>query len=137
MTQHVNFGLDTSCTDSLRTGRLVSGARLVGEACYRRLITSRGTLPGGEDEQNYGLDLADLLGSVSTKADEAALPGRIQTELLKDERLNAVDVNVVSTKSGPSVSWEITIEGHTDAGPFVLVLGVAGVTVDLLKLQAE
>ena len=137
MTQSVtNFGRDTSCTDSLRSGRLVSGARLVGEAAYRRLITVRGTLPGGEDEQNYGFDIAGKLGTVVTKSQEAALPGQVQTELLKDERLNAVNVNLVSTKNGPSVSWEVTVEGDTDAGPFTLVLAVSGVTVDLLGLQA-
>lgn len=134
-TAPTNFGTDTSCTDSMRTGRLSSGARLVGEACYRRLITPRGMLRGGEDEQNYGLDLLDAIGSVQTVSDEAALPGRIQNELLKDERLNAVSADIVSTKEGPAVLWKISIEGDTDEGPFTLVLGVSGVTVELLGLD--
>jgi len=132
----VNFGTDTSCTDSLRTGRLVSGPRLVAEACYRRLITPRGSLFGGDDEANYGLDLADLIGSVSTKAQVAALPGQIQTELLKDERITSASATVTASKSGPSVTYQISISAQTDAGPFSLVLSVSDVTVSLLGMQA-
>mgnify|MGYP000564826546 CR=1 FL=1 len=38
--------------------------RLVAEAIYRRLTTPPGTLLGGDDEANYGLDLLSLIGSV-------------------------------------------------------------------------
>lgn len=132
-----NFGTDVSCVNSLRTGRLVSGPRLVAEACFRRLNTPRGTLIGGEDEQNYGLDLADLIGSVATPSAEAALPGRIQAELLKDERVASVVVNVTSTMdSAGAVTWSIDVEGDTAEGPFSLQIGVSEVTVDLLGIQA-
>lgn len=136
-TSATDFGRDTSCTDSLKTGRFSTGARLVAEACFRRLITPRGTLIGGDDEANYGLDLLERIGSVSSKSDAAALPGQIQNELLKDERLTSVDVTVIDKTSGPSVSFEISIFGQTDVGPFSLVLAVSDVTVDLLGLQAE
>ena len=129
-----DYGTDTSCLTSLRTGRLVSGVRLVAEAAYRRITTPRGQLQGGEDEANYGIDLADLIGSVATTADAAALPGRIENELLKDERIESVDVDVASTKSGPAVSWSVTIEAQTSEGPFSLVLAVSDVTVELLGL---
>jgi len=132
-----NFGRDTSCTTSLRTGVLVSGRRLVAEACYRRLITPRGMLRGGEDEANYGLDLSDLIGSVATKAAAAALPGQIQAELSKDERIESVTATVTSTVDGPSTSWVVSIEGTTAEGPFSLVIGVSEVTVDLLGIQPE
>jgi hypothetical protein len=130
-----DFGTDTSCTNGLHSGRLVIGPRLVAEACYRRLTTARGMLRGGEDEQNYGLDLMDLVGSIASRAQAAALPGQIQAELLKDERLVSVDVDVVSTVSGPSTSYAVSILGHTDDGPFTLVLGVSNVSVDLLGIQ--
>lgn len=131
-TAPTNFGKDTSCLTALRTGRFATGARLVAEAAYRRLSTPRGTLSGGDDEANYGLDLADLIGSVSTPSAAAALPDQIQAELLKDERISAVTATVASTKTGPSVSWTISIEGTTAAGPFSLVLSVAEVTVTII-----
>lgn len=123
--------------DALRTGVLVSGPRLVAEASYRRLRTTRGMLRGGEDEANYGLDLADLIGSVATKSDAAALPGRVQAELLKDERVESVTVTVTSTVDGPATSWTVSVEGTTADGPFSLVLSVSEVTVDLLGIQPE
>lgn len=131
-----NFGTDISCTDSLRTGRYYSGARLVAEAAYRRLTTPRGMLRGGEDEADYGLDLADLIGSASTAADAAALEGRIQTELLKDERIETVNAVVVRTVVGPATSLNITITAQTSSGPFELVLGVSDVTIAILGLAA-
>lgn len=133
----VDFGTDTSCTTGLRSGRLISGPRLVAEACFRRLTTPRGMLRGGEDEANYGLDLEKLIGATTTKAQAAALPGQIQSELLKDERLTSVTADVVATTVGPATSYEITIEGQTDQGPFSLVLAVSDVSVEILGLQVE
>ncbi len=129
-----DFGRDISCTDTLRTGRFVTGTRLVGEACYRRLTTPRGSLRGGEEEANYGLDLSELVGSVSTKSDLAALPGRIRTELLKDERIEAVNASVLAT-GGKLATFDVTIECQTSAGPFTLTLLASGVTVELLGIK--
>jgi hypothetical protein len=141
MTQPVtNFGYDTSCTTALRTGRFSFGARLVAEACYRRLSTARGMLLGGEDEEDYGLDLADEIGQTSTPSTVAALPGRIQNELLKDERIASVTATVVDTTVGPSTSWNVSIEGvlaDDTSTPFALVLAVSQVSVELLSLQTE
>jgi hypothetical protein len=132
-----NFGKDTSCTTGLRSGRYATGAKLVAEACFRRLTTPRGMLRGGDDEANYGLDLTELIGSASTKLDAAALGARIKAELLKDERLINVTVDVVRTLEGPSVSFDVTIYGETDAGPFDLQIGVDEVTVELLGIEAD
>lgn len=129
-----NFGKDTSCVSSVRTGRYVNGLRLVAESVFRRLTTPRGMLLGGEDEENFGLDLTELIGSASTTADAAALPGRIRSELLKDERIESVDVNVVSTVRAGAVSYIITIEAFTSLGPFTLTLAASDVTVSLVGL---
>jgi hypothetical protein len=137
MTQPVDgFGRDISCTTSMRTGQFVSGARLVAEAAYRRLTTPRGMLRGGEEEQNYGLDLTDLIGSATTKKDAASLEGRIRNELLKDERLLTIDVTVMATVEGPSTSFEILIDGMTKAGPFTLAVRVDDVSAQLLGIKA-
>lgn len=132
----IGAGRDVSCTDSRKTGRFVTGARLVAEAAYRRVTTPRGTLRGGEEEANYGIDLADLIGSNTTALSAAMLPGQIRAELAKDERIETTDVNVVTTVAGPAVSFNITISCTTAAGPFVLSLLASAVSVELLGITA-
>lgn len=120
------FGRDTSCTDRLRPGRVVSGKRLVAEAVYRRLTTTRGTLLY---DPNYGLALVDLLGAEITPNQEAALPSRIKNELMKDGRIE--DVRVSLSKSGAAYTVEIEVE--CAAGPFDLVLSVSDLTTEILR----
>ncbi len=131
-----DYGRDISCLDSLRPGRFVSGVRLVAEAAYRRLNTPRGLLRGGEEEENYGLDLTALVGGSSTKADAASLPGRIAVELKKDDRIDTVDVEVLPSVDGPATSLQITISAVTiQDEAFELVLLASDVTVELLKVS--
>ncbi len=131
----VDLGREISCTTVLKTGRYATGVRLVAEACYRRLTTPRGSLRGGESEQNYGLDLASLIGSSKTKADAAALPGRIRSELEKDERVESVTADVLVTVDGPGTTFAITIEVVTSVGPFTLKLLASAVSVELLGIS--
>lgn len=130
----VDFGRDVSCTDSLKTGRFATGVRLVAEAAYRRLITPRGMLRGGEDEANYGFDLTEMCGTTSPESTAVSLPGRIRSELTKDERIATVDVEVLVVRTGPSASFDITISCTTAAGPFKLQLLASAVTVELLGI---
>ncbi len=132
-----DYGRDTSCTTELVTGRLVRGARLLGEAAYRRLTTPRGMLRGGEEEADYGIDLSELIGSTSTKSAAAALPDRIRAELKKDERFESVDVRVVETTNGVSKSFEVFVEASTAEGPFTLAIAASDVTVELLGIEVE
>jgi len=132
-----NFGRDTSCTSSLKTGRFVTGARLVAEAAYRRLTTPRGMLRGAEEEANYGIDLAELIGNVNPKAAAAALPERIRAELSKDERIDSVAVDVLISVVGPATTFVITVTCGTAAGPFELQLEASDVTVELLGIKTE
>lgn len=129
------LGKDVSCTDSLRTGRYASGARVVAEAIYRRLITPRGMLRGGEEEANYGLDLAGLIGSATSAASEAAVPGQVRAEILKDERIESAEVTLLKTEQGPATIYQLTVEATTSEGPFTLTLAASAVTVELLGIQ--
>ena len=131
------FGKDTSCTTVLRPGQFVTGPRLVAEAAFRRLTTPRGMLRGGEEEANYGLDLLDMIGAVSSKSDAIALGGKIRNELLKDERIESVDASVLLTRDGPASTLEITVEAVTREGPFALTISVDEVSVQLLNISAE
>ena len=131
----VYFGYDTSCTRSIRSGRFVSGVELVAQAYYRRLTTTRGTLIGGEEEQNYGLNLMSLVGKAATPSFAASLPGKIENELMKDPRTESVKATVVSATSGPAVTYTIRIATKTALGPFTLVLAVSAVSAEILGIQ--
>lgn len=134
----VDFGKEVSCTTSLRTGRYVTGARLVAEALYRRLTTPRGTLRGAEEESNYGLDLAALVGTVRTNSDIASLPGQIEAEIRKDDRVETVTVSVLETSTSAALrTFSISFAVETGAGPFTLVLGASAVTIELLGIRVE
>ncbi len=119
----------------MKTGRFVSGLRLVAEACYRRLTTPRGTLRGGDEEANYGLDLMELVGVTNLRAVEASLPGRIRAELEKDPRIESVSVDVLVTKVAAMATFTITIECVTGIGPFTLQVLASAVTVELLGIE--
>ena len=132
-----DYGTTTWCLDSLRTGRHVSGVRAVAQICYHRLITPRSDLRGGPDEGNFGLDLAGMCGSAVTPELQAAKPARIENELRKDERVEAVRVRQSSSKdANGDVTWSFDIRVTTGLGSFSLVLAVDKVGVKLLNLSA-
>ena len=132
-----SFGREMSATTSIKTGRFVSGLRAVGEAAYRRLTTPRGMLQGGEAEADYGIDLTELIGTTNPKQDAASLPGRIENELLKDERIESVSVDIVYTTEGPVTTFAIIVDCTTAEGPFALQIAASDVTVELLGIDAE
>jgi hypothetical protein len=139
MATSVDFGKDVSCASELKSGRYVTGARLIGESYFRRLTTPRGMLRGGEAEADFGLDLLGLIGSVQTSADIASLPGRISNELMKDERSLSIDVEIIEGKTadGVGVKLDITIKAVTSAGPFELQIAASAVSAELLGIRSE
>jgi hypothetical protein len=131
------FGRDTFCVDSLRTGRFATGVRLVAQNAYHRLTTPRGQLRGGEEEQDYGLDLSEMIGGVASDADALAVQHRVRNELQKDERIGDVTVSVLVVRDAIATEYQITVVAQTAEGPFTLVVRVADVTVELLRLTTE
>lgn len=134
----IEYGKDTWCQDTLRTGRYASGVLVVAQNCYHRLITPRGTLRGGPDEGNYGLDLAGMCGAAVTVDLERAMPARIENELRKDPRVSSASVTMSSSRnSDGEVTWTFNVRVRCGAGPFSLVIGVDGASTKLLGLEAQ
>jgi len=121
----MTFGTDTTCTDSMRTGRLSRGNRLVAEAIYRRLITRPGELI---DDPTYGYDLTDLVGASLSTAEIASIPGRVKQEVLKDDRIQGVEVEATFAVD----TLTINMRAFTSAGPFDLVLKASQVGVEMV-----
>ena len=128
-----NYGIDLSATDTIDATRTVTGERLLAEAAYRRLITPRGKL---RYAPNYGLCLSDLLNADVTNDFLAGIPALVRAELLKDERLQEVNVTYsVDRTAAPSIAITLDIEGIAkDGGEFSLVLKATEVTVELLGI---
>lgn len=132
------YGQDIYCLDSLRTGRYARGAQLVAQAMYRRLTTSRGTLRGGEEEDQYGLDLSEYLGAVGVDAAIASLPTRVRAELLKDDRVLTIAVTVAHAEARDKLDTiAVRVSGvlADESGVFDLTLSVNDVDTALLGLE--
>lgn len=132
----VGYGQDTWCVDSLQPGRVARGATLVAQALYRRLITPRGTLRGGDEESAYGFDVSAYVGAVGYPTALQALPGLVRGELLKDDRITT-NLDVVATLEagdGPGlqvIRLEITAELADESGDFSLTLDVTHLDVSI------
>lgn len=129
------FGQDVSCDDYVHYGRMATGIRLLGEAIYRRLITTRGSL---EDDPFYGFSLIDWIQATvdPSLGDVLALQSQMTGEILKDERIDDCDVQVSTQGSGPGLELDIRITATTsDDTTFTTVLSVANLTVALLDVS--
>jgi len=133
-----DLGTDMSCTDDLNPSITeVSGARLLAEAQYRRLISPRGSLYRSPD---YGTDIRNKVGS---EAYPEQLRRDVESELVKDERVldvsttvTFVDTNELAIELDREIgTMVIQVNGTTDVGPFELVVGVDDVSIELLELS--
>ena len=131
----VSQGRDTYCLDALRPGRWATGVQLVAQRCYRRLITPERTLRGGEDEADFGLDLAGYIGRTDARDLDSMLPVKVRNEMLKDPAVDACEVTATRTVAGGAVSWRIVVAITTTAGDVELILAASDVTVELLGVR--
>lgn len=123
MATTVDYGtdLDMDGLDIAETGGLVSGVELLKQAATIRLSTGRSVLDAPDD----GMDVVDELSRGMTLAQAAALSGRIEREMLKDERFSAAHAEVDYSNLFTAGSLEITLDLESDLGPFELVLGAS------------
>ena len=107
---------------------LITGPRVVLEACARRLMTPRGSLLSAPD---YGYDLlGKLSGRMSALARER-IGSDISAELLRDERVLSAKVTEFSDQG--LGSWRIRIAIGLATGPFTLVISASSLTLTLLQ----
>lgn len=134
------YGTDSYCYDVLRAGRLVSGAELVAQALFRRLITPRGTLRDGAEGETYGFDVQEFIGQVGTQAAIDAVPDIVVAEVLKDDRIDTVAVSASKTQDSRGL---VTIVLNIDAtlrdpaDSFTLTISVSDVSVQLLGIDVS
>lgn len=110
----------------------VSEIEALGEALARRYETPRGSLWYAPD---YGYDLRGRLGDSLTTSDLAQMPGDIEAEALKDERVQSAAAIVTFDASAATLT--VTLTGTTAIGPFQFVLAVSALTVNLLSASSQ
>jgi len=103
----------------------VTGQTLLAQACYRRLITPRGALRGGDEEGAYGLDVAGYAGALGDAA-ALALPAAVENELLKDDRVASVRVEATRSVNAGAETLTLTIDvvPADESEEFRLTLGI-------------
>ena len=149
-TPRAGYGTDTWCLGSIQPGRLVHGRMVVVQAIYRRLNTPRGTLRGlddpngtdeneGENEANYGFDVANFVGQIGYPAVLVAIPGRVRAEIQKDERVINATVRATDTRDADGsidIVLDVTCQLTDQLDPLSLTLGVSDAGVALLGSSA-
>lgn len=130
------FGADTFCDHTgLRPGRLVRGNLALAQALLRRATTPRGVLRGGEEESNYGLDVAGYVGSVGPQIAARALPSVLRTEWLKDDRVADVAIEGLVTQNTDGTSDVVlscVVQPADESETFPLTLSVNDTTGTVL-----
>lgn len=125
-------GDDIDVTSDLRRDSftLAAGIRNIGNALARRLITPRGALTY---DPSYGTDIRAYVNAGMTAQRFAQIASDVAAEVLKDFRLQAVDVDV--TLGGPS-SIDLALLCDLAQGPFELVFRVDQLSVALLTVNS-
>lgn len=132
----LDLGSDLSCVSDLDPHMgVVSGRTLLAQAIARRLQTPKGALL---DDPNYGYDLVGQLNSDIAQGDLGRIAAAVTAECQKDQRVFSASVTVVAAtivvNNASLLGLKVTISLITGIGPFVLVIGVAGVTLTLLSI---
>lgn len=130
----LNFGSDLSTFSNVGQGldptfTIIEGARVVLEACARRLMTPRGFFDRWPE---YGYDLRANIGRKLTNVTRQRINRDIEAELDKDDRVRATRVDEwVDLGAG---AYRIHISITLASGPtFPMVLKVSSLTLELLQ----
>lgn len=110
---------------------LCSGFKNLGNAIARRLSTPPGSLAAIGDDSDYGYDLRGMLNAESTDEEIARIGADIESEIMKEDRVQSADV--VSTFTWAAYDLAVEINILTKSGPFRLILGVGTASVDVIN----
>ena len=125
-----DYGLDLSATTDLDPLLgTVSGSKLMGQVCLRRLYCRKGRLLSNPNAQT--LDARDFVSAgINGPADLIRIQGMCSAALLGDERIQ--EAIVTASYDYRLKALTLTIEALGAEGPFRLTLLVTALTVDQL-----
>lgn len=112
------------------SGRSVSGIGVLSQSVVMRQTTPTGSLLGAP---NDCFDLRSWISAGFTQGQIQQLSAYIQTQLLRDQRILAVDVS--ATYSFETAVLTVVEKIQSSNGPFTLTLSVSQVSVSMLVGQ--
>lgn len=95
------YGTDEWCLDGAQSARLAVGLQCLIQDVYNTLRTDPGKLKGSRMAGKVGAGLRDFVGSVGLARAAAAIPSRISSALLADDRIAKVAVKVEPREDSP------------------------------------
>lgn len=129
----MNYGYDLYCLDDLTQNmKEIDGnnnIQIVIQSIFRRLNTPRGGLIYDPD---YGLDVKGFLHKGMKATDILSIPGQIQAEILKDDRVETATVKILSADPLEGI-LKLDIQCETADEPFKLVLSISNVKAEIVK----
>jgi hypothetical protein len=122
------YGEDLDCVGDLTAAmRTISGPRAVLQAIVRRWTTPRGALI---DDLSYGEDARRFLNRGTTLKDLAEIEGRLTSEALKDERLEACTLRAVVSLTSVQISGTLTLVDETQPFNFAVSITSAEAVIN-------
>ena len=128
------FGRDLVCTTDL-TPTLEetdpSTTQSLAQDIFHRITTERGSLV---DDPDFGEDVRGYLSSATTARELFAIGGRLESEILKDDRVRSVSVEVTGNTSELDITISVTPEDPALAS-FRMVLVVTSAEALLREIS--
>ena len=121
--------------NGLQPGRALTGRAALAASLWRRFMTPRASLQGGDEELAFGYDVRRLLGTSTTGVAAQRIATILESEAAKDERIAAVAASVVSVRGADStavVTFSLVVTPADDTDTFALTLEVSTVDVQIL-----
>ena len=126
-----NLGTDFRCVDDINANlsMTLTGERCLAENIARRISSARGSLFYDTD---FGTDVRSRLNVIERKE---ILALHLESEALKDERVKDIKAALEFGEAGTEEAGTVLVELEltTSDGPFVLVLSVDAVSVEILE----
>lgn len=127
----LGFGQDFQVLGGVNPSfQLVGGYTNLGQALCMRLQTPRGGLFYDAD---YGFDLRSYLNAAITRQVAAQIVGGVQSECLKDERVQVCTATLSVDLTQETLTVAVNVV--TAQGPFSFILEVTDATVTLIESQ--
>ena len=138
------FGLDVNCViDADAAWTEVTGIPLVVQDVFHRITTTDilSVADPGTDEANacigWGLDCRQMLGMDPIAA--VAMGPQFEAVILRDARISSATVTIVIASVGPGgvTAATMTVTCTTALGPFVFIVSLPQLTLQILQGQTN
>lgn len=132
------YGIDLVCFDDIDPRMAETDPAdlaSLAQDCYHRITTTRGTIP---DAPDFGVNVIEFLHRGTTPQELAAMGGQCESEIAKDDRVDAVTVTLDVGIAAKSLAITVDVTPvDTAIGPFTLIVSVTDGAALLKEIQSS